>query len=84
MFVNCHLMQPSTLSWTNTRSSDQAEGVAKQVRGTAQDLMVKLRILYEIRQAAWTYGCAKRSKRSPTAIVALSIRWLLGRLHRPL
>lgn len=64
----------------------QAEGMANQVRGTAQDLYGQA--ADTARQTATTMDSWLREtiENQPytTAIVALGIGWLLGRLHRPL
>ena len=64
----------------------QAEGVANQVRGTAQDLYGQA--ADTARQTASTLDSWLREKIDTqpytTAIVALGIGWLIGRMHRPL
>jgi uncharacterized protein YjbJ (UPF0337 family) len=75
----------------NTKS--QVEGIANQVTGTAQDLYGQARD-----SAADAAGAVRDSAASlekwlrntiesqpyTTAIVAVGIGWLLGRMHRPL
>ena len=67
---------------TNT----QAEGVANQVRGRAQDLYGQA--ADTARDTATTVDSWLRetieTQPYTTAVVALGIGWLLGRLHRPL
>jgi uncharacterized protein YjbJ (UPF0337 family) len=64
----------------------QAEGMAKQVRGTAQDLYGQA--ADTARQTATTMDAWLRetieTQPYTTAIVALGIGWLIGRMHRPL
>ena len=64
----------------------QAEGVANQVRGTAQDLYGQA--ADTARQTASTLDLWLREKIETqpytTAVVALGIGWLIGRMHRPL
>ena len=71
----------------------QAEGIAKQVSGAAQDMYGQARDL-----ASEAAGTARDTASSfekllrntieiqpyTTAFVALGIGWLLGRMHRPL
>jgi uncharacterized protein YjbJ (UPF0337 family) len=71
----------------------QAEGIAKQVSGAAQDMYGQARDL-----ASEAAGTARDTASSfekllrntietrpyTTAFVALGIGWLLGRIHRPL
>jgi uncharacterized protein YjbJ (UPF0337 family) len=65
---------------------NQAEGVANQVRGKAQDLYGQ--VSDTARDTAGTLDSWLRhtieTQPYTTAIVALGIGWLLGRLHRPL
>jgi uncharacterized protein YjbJ (UPF0337 family) len=64
----------------------QAEGVANQVRGKAQDLYGQA--ADTARDTATTldswFRDAIETQPYATAIVALGIGWLIGRLHRPL
>jgi uncharacterized protein YjbJ (UPF0337 family) len=64
----------------------RAEGIANQVRGTAQDLYGQA--ADTARETATTMDSWLREtiENQPytTALVALGIGWLLGRLHRPL
>jgi uncharacterized protein YjbJ (UPF0337 family) len=64
----------------------RAEGLANQARGTAQDLYGQA--ADTARQTATTVDSWLRetieTQPYATALVALGIGWLLGRLHRPL
>lgn len=64
----------------------QAEGVMNQAAGTAQDLYGQAADV--ARQTATTFDSWLRNtiETQPytTAIIALGIGWLLGRMHRPL
>jgi uncharacterized protein YjbJ (UPF0337 family) len=71
----------------------QAEGLAKQVGGAAQDMYGQARdtasdIMGATRGTAASFEKVLRhtieSQPYTTAMVALAIGWLLGRLHRPL
>jgi uncharacterized protein YjbJ (UPF0337 family) len=64
----------------------RVEGIANQARGTAQDLYGQA--ADTARQTATTADAWLRetieTQPYTTALVALGIGWLLGRLHRPL
>ncbi len=64
----------------------QAEGVANQVRGKAQDLYGQAADTARDTASSIDVWLRKTIETQPytTAIVALGIGWLLGRLHRPL
>ena len=67
-------------------AGDQLKGMANQAAGTAQDLYGQA--ADATRDAAATFDKWLRNtiETQPytTAIVALGIGWLLGRMHRPL
>jgi uncharacterized protein YjbJ (UPF0337 family) len=74
-------------------SKTQAEGIARQVSGTAQDLYGQARdaasdIAGTARGTASSFEKLLRNtiETQPytSAFVALGIGWLLGRMHRPL
>ena len=71
----------------------QADGIAKQVSGNAQDMYGQARdaaseIIGATRGTAASFEKVLRhtieSQPYTSAIVALGVGWLLGRLHRPL
>src|ERR1700761_630964 len=71
----------------------QAEGLANQVTGAAQDLYGRARdtVRASAEAAASTAASFEKLLRNtienqpyPTAAVALGLGWLLGRMHRPL
>ncbi len=67
-------------------SKAKVEGVLNQARGTAQDLYGQT--ADAARQTASTFDSWLRNRIETqpytTAIAALGIGWLLGRMHRPL
>jgi uncharacterized protein YjbJ (UPF0337 family) len=74
-------------------SKTQAEGIVKQVSGTAQDMYGQARdtasdIMGATRGTAASFEKVLRhtieTQPYTSAMVALGIGWLLGRLHRPL
>jgi uncharacterized protein YjbJ (UPF0337 family) len=74
-------------------SKTQVEGIAKQVSGTAQELYGQARdaaseMTGTARDTAYSFEKLLRNtiETQPytSAIVAIGIGWLLGRMHRPL
>jgi uncharacterized protein YjbJ (UPF0337 family) len=64
----------------------QVEGVSNQVRGTAQDLYGHAAVTARDTATSLDAWFRETIETQPytTAVVALGIGWLIGRLHRPL
>jgi uncharacterized protein YjbJ (UPF0337 family) len=74
-------------------SKTEAEGIARQVSGSAQDMYGQARdaaseMAVTARDSAYSFEKLLRNtmENQPytSAIVAIGIGWLLGRMHRPL
>jgi uncharacterized protein YjbJ (UPF0337 family) len=74
------------VGWATGDAKSKVEGAMNQAAGTAQDLYGQS--ADAARQTASTFDAWLRSRIETqpytTAIAALGIGWLLGRMHRPL